>query len=208
MKTFFTSDTHFEHEKFYQEIGQRTRPFGMDEWNGMMLDQINSRVTRSDRLFILGDFAWKRPGYWRQQIKCRNVILILGNHDSEAKCRNVFGGNMHLTREVKKVCGQKVFLSHYPHTHWPASHHGSLHLYGHCHNQREACLDAIWPGRRSMDVSPDTAYQLTGEWRPFTEEEIVARLMARPGHDDIAFYKQYQADLYKRLGEIQDAQNR
>jgi len=194
MKTFFTADTHFEHEKFYQDLG-RTRPFTMNEWHEMLLYRINTMVGRADRLFILGDFAWKRPGYWRQQIRCRQVILILGNHDSEAKCRRIFGGNLHLTRVVKKVCGQQVFLSHYPHAHWPASHHGSLHLYEHCHNQREETLDTIWPERRSMDVSPDTAYHLMREWRPFTDEEIVERLMQRKGHDNIQFYKDFQARL-------------
>jgi len=185
MKTFFTADCHFDHAKFYES--QVTRPFSMDEWNKMMLDSINTRAERQDRLFILGDFAWKRPGYWRQQIRCRHVTLIIGNHDNEAKCRNVFGGAMYLTRVVKKVCGiARVFLSHYPHAHWPASHHGSFHLYGHCHNQREACLDAIWPERRSMDVSPDAAFQLTGEWRPFSDEEIFARLGRREGHDSVS----------------------
>jgi len=193
MKTFFTADCHFDHVKFYDPMV--TRPFTMDEWHEMLLYRINTMVDRTDRLFILGDFAWKRPGYWRQQIQCRHVTLILGNHDSEAKCRRVFGGAMYLTRVVKKVCGQQVFLSHYPHAHWPASHYGSLHLYGHCHNQREACLDAIWPERRSMDVSPDTAYQLTGEWRPFSDEEIVERLTQRRGHDNIQFYKDFQSRL-------------
>jgi len=183
MKTFFTADCHFDHAKFYEP--QATRPFSMDGWNELMLDSINTRVDRADRLFILGDFAWKRPGYWRQQIRCRHVTLIVGNHDSEAKCRNVFGGSMYLTRMVKKVCGTLVFLSHYPHAYWPSSHYGSLHLYGHCHNQREACLDAIWPERRSMDVSPDTAFQLMGEWRPFSDEEVVERLSKRLCHDSL-----------------------
>ena len=194
MKTFFTADCHFDHAKFYEEP-RRTRPFSLDEWNEMMLDSINTRAERQDRLFILGDFAWKRPGYWRQKIRCRHVTLIVGNHDKEAQCRRVFGGAMYLTRVVKKVCGTRVFLSHYPHAHWPASHHGALHLYGHCHNQREACLDAIWPERRSMDVSPDTAFQLTGEWRPFSDEEVVDRLIQRKGHDQADHYRNFQEKL-------------
>jgi len=193
MKTFFTADTHFEHEKFYNP--QITRPFTMDAWNEMLLDRVNTMIGRQDRLFILGDFAWKRPGYWRQQIRCRNVILILGNHDKVGKCRAVFGGNLYQTHVVKILDGAHVFMSHYPHAHWPGSHHGHLHVYGHCHNQREACLDAIWPGRRSMDVSPDSAYQLFGEWRPFSDVEIATRLSQRSGHDDVAFYKDYQEKL-------------
>jgi len=194
MKTFFIADCHFDHAKFYDP--PLTRPFTMDEWNEMLLDRINSMVTRADRLFILGDFAWKRPGYWRQQIRCRHVTLIIGNHDKVGKCRNVFGGAMYDTRVVKKVCGTaRVFLSHYPHAYWPASHYGSLHLYGHCHNQREACLDAIWPERRSMDASLDTAFQLTGEWRPFEDTEIVERLMQRKGHDSVDHYHAFQENL-------------
>jgi len=188
MKTYFTADCHFDHEKLYEGL-TAARPFTVDEWNDLMLDSINTRVARADRLFILGDFAWKRPGYWRQQIQCRHVTLILGNHDSEAKCRNVFGGAMYDTRIVKKVCGDtQVFLSHYPHAYWPGSHRGALHLYGHCHNQREARLDVFWPERRSMDVSPDTAFQLTGEWRPFADDEVVERLMQRKGHDVLDYY--------------------
>ena len=198
MKTFFTADTHFDHAKFYEP--QVTRPFTMSEWNEMLLDRINSMVARSDRLFILGDFAWKRPGYWRQQIRCRHVTLILGNHDKEAQCHNVFGGAMYLTRMVRRIAKDAlVFLSHYPHAHWPASHHGSLHLYGHCHNQREACLDAIWPERRSMDVSPDSAYCLTGEWRPFSDEEIVERLSQRKGHDSVDHYCAFQEKLKQKF---------
>jgi len=195
MKTYFTADTHFDHMKLCMKP-RRTRPFDMDEWNEMLLHQINTRVARADRLFILGDFAWKRPGYWRQLIRCRHVTLIIGNHDKEAKCRNVFGGSMYDTRVVKKVCGStQVFLSHYPHAHWPASHRGALHLYGHCHNLREACLDAIWPERRSMDVSPDTAFQLTGKWRPFSDDEIVERLSQRKGHDLLDHYRAFQETL-------------
>ena len=186
MKTFFTADTHFDHEKLF-DPRTTTRPFTLDEWNVVMLDAINTRVDRADRLFILGDFAWKRPGYWRTKIRCRHVTLIIGNHDKVGKCRNVFGGAMYDTRMVKKVCGSaRVFLSHYPHAHWPSSHRGSLHLYGHCHSLREACLDVIWPERRAMDVAPDTAFQLTGEWRPFSDREIVDRLINRKGHDMIS----------------------
>ena len=199
MKTFFTADTHFDHESLVTKMG-RPGFSGIEEWNEVMLDAINRTAGREDRLFILGDFAWKRPGYWRQKIRCRNVILILGNHDSEAKCKNVFGGNLYRSRTIKML-GVSVFLSHYPHCYWDKSHHGSLHLYGHCHNQREATLDAIWPDRRSMDVSPDTAFKLSGEWGIFSDEDIYYHLIARLGHDHVDYYKDFQA---RTVGEFYD----
>ena len=54
---------------------------------------------------------------------------------------------------------------------------------------------AIWPERRSMDASPDTAFQLTGEWRPFSDEEIVERLTQRKGHDSVDHYHALQKRL-------------
>ncbi len=196
MKTFFTADTHFECPRFY--ANQRClRPFSETEWASMMIDTINTMVARNDRLIILGDFAGNRPGYWRSQIRCRHVVLILGNHDSEAKCRNVFGGNLRITWDVKILNTTRVFLSHYPHAYWDKSHHGWLHLYGHCHNQREATLDAIWPERRSMDVSPDTAFAKLGQWRPFSDREIYDILGQRKGHDAVQFYHDYQDSVLR-----------
>lgn len=198
MKTFFTADTHFDHDKLIDN--KMVRPFnGIDEWNATMLNGINSLVKRRDRLFIIGDFAWKRLSYWRQQIQCRHVTLILGNHDHEKKCRNIFGNNLYITRTIKML-GTRVFLSHFPHAFWDGSHRGWLHLYGHCHNQREVWLDSCWPTRRSMDVSPDSAFKLFGEWRVFSDKEVYTRLTERDGHDTLDFYKTFQANLKQELG--------
>jgi len=192
MNTWFTSDLHFDH---FGLINKGGRPFeSIEHWNEHILDAINKCAARADRLFILGDFCWKRPGYWRQRIKCRHVELILGNHDKASQCRKVFGGAMYHQR-MTKMLGTRVFLSHFPNAFWDLSHRGSLHCYGHCHNQREATLDAIWPDRRSMDVSPDSAVVLTGEWRPFSGQEVYDRLMARKGHDLKEFYHAFQKNL-------------
>ena len=168
MKTFFIADTHFDHnhEKLIRLFSST------DEANAVILEGINSFVGRQDRLFILGDFAWRRPGYWRQQIRCRHVTFFLVNHFKENKCRNIFGRNLYVTRTIKML-GTHVFLSHFPHAFWDGSHRGWLHLYGHCHNQREAYLDAAHPGRRSMDVSPDTSFDLFGEWRVFLTKKCM-----------------------------------
>lgn len=197
MKTFFTADLHFECPSFYGNA-RSTRPFLAADWDAMMVDDINQQVAREDRLYILGDFAGNRPGYWRSQIRCKNVVLILGNHDKFAKCQNIFGGNLRTTYVTKILAGTKVFLSHYPHAYWDGSHKGWLHLYGHCHNQREASLEALWPTRRAMDVSPDTYFAKFGAWSIFSDSEVYDLIGKREGHDPVEFYHAYQDGFIAR----------
>jgi calcineurin-like phosphoesterase family protein len=188
MKTHFTADTHFEHEGILEMAG---RPFvNIEEHNSYLIDRINETVGRDDRLFIVGDFGWRAEDSWFGKIRCKNVHLVFGNHD---KARL---GKLFKTAEdtcIVKIQEQKVFLSHYPHAYWPAAHYGSLHLYGHVHAEREETLDLAFPGRRSMDCGLDNAKLLVGEYRPFTEDEIIQILMARPGHDHVEFYTNRQA---------------
>ena len=196
MKTHLLADPHFDHDKL---MDITCRPFpNIEEWNGLLLENINKQVARSDRLIIVGDFGFsKRIGYFKQKIVCRHVELILGNHDQESKCRNVFGGSIWQQRVIK-FFDTKLYISHYPHAYWDGSHKGWMHVYGHVHNQREATLDAIWPERRSMDVSPDTAFERFGEWRPFADHEIYDILSSRKGHDQLEFYFNYQQKLAER----------
>lgn len=176
---WFISDTHFDHE--HMKIRRD------EDFQETILNGINSYVGKQDYLYILGDFAFKRPGYWRQQINCKHIWFMVGNHDLTEKCKRVFGGNYRECMETK-ICGHKTWLSHYAHAYWPSSHKGSFHLYGHCHDQREETLDSIWPERRSMEVSPETAYRLLGQYRPFADEEIFNILGKRQGHDLLEFY--------------------
>jgi len=151
----------------------------------MILDSINQCVARSDRLIIVGDFAFEKPGYWRCQIKCKHVVMIRGNHDPWPKIQNVFGGNCR-SDLVAKVCGVKTYFKHYPTAFWDGSHKGWYHCYGHIHDhpRREEQLDRLGD-RRSMDVSLYSAKRRLGEWRPFRENENNDILKVRQGHDPV-----------------------
>lgn len=184
MTTYFTADLHLNHEKVALFTG---RPFGnIVEHDTHMIDQINAVVGRSDKLWVLGDVSWRAIDQELQRINCRDVHLIWGNHD-----RQNFGRHFKTAEDVTEVrLGElKVFLSHYPHAYWPGSHRGSLHLYGHMHAQREDTLDQLFPGRRSMDVGIDNAKRLLGEYRPFSEHEVLNLIGSRPGHDGVEFYE-------------------
>lgn len=196
---WFTADTHFGHDGII--LKNRTYPSGLPfakgadhDWH--ILEQINKYVKPDDELFIIGDFAFEKPGRYRFEIRCKHVKFIVGNHDRREKSKNVFGSlpDMLWTKLRRGSESLPVVLSHYPQAYWDGSHHGTAHLYGHCHAQREDTLDYILPGRRSMDVGVDNALRLTGEMRPWSEAELYRHMIVRPGHDDVLFYKRLRGE--------------
>jgi len=181
---WFTSDTHFNCEGLVKE----TRPQFVDckQHDEHLLDQINSHVDRNDTLVILGDFAYKKPGRWRPQIRCRHTFFILGNHDNERKTRAVFGGNVWQQKMIK-VGDKRVWCCHYPTAYWDRCHYGTYHAYGHVHHNAvyEACMSLGLPGRRSMDVGVDHAKSYLGDYRPWIADEFFWYLKDCPGHNII-----------------------
>jgi calcineurin-like phosphoesterase family protein len=128
----------------------------------VIFDNINEVVGQDDTLYILGDFCFKgkKPIEYRLRILCQDVHLILGNHDkrtdfidSNTTATDMNGFNS--IQEVKEIiyCNQRIYLSHYPHRSWPASHKGSWMLFGHVHSKLDH-EDRI-SNRKTLDVGVD-----------------------------------------------------
>lgn len=184
MLTFFTADLHISHG-----LLANVRGLDVNIHDELIIEGINKRVRVTDRLYILGDVGDIKS--WLQQIVCKNLYLIMGNHDKASI------GKLFKTVEdvaMVKIGKEKVFLSHYAHAYWPMSHRGSYHLYGHTHSKREDTLDILFPDRRSMDCGVDNAYKIIGEYVPFSETEIMALLGPRKGHDPLSFYHPDEAE--------------
>lgn len=79
---YFTSDLHLGHKNV---INYCNRPYAsVEEMNEQVIFNINCKVGEKDELYILGDMSlnpkwveWALP-----QLLCKNVYLIMGNHDS------------------------------------------------------------------------------------------------------------------------------
>lgn len=167
-----------------------------DHHDRMILDNINRTVGREDTLFILGDFCNKDPQGYRKRIECRNILIVLGNHDKPNVMASAFGEckyqrNCSIQNPLRDQ-KMRLHLSHYPTAFWNGSHRGAGHLYGHVHGQREAYLDDLEPQRRALDVGVDNAYAVLGEYRPFTEYEVFEYMSRRQGHDDVRFYHDFR----------------
>lgn len=150
-----------------------------------LMDEINRNVGENDILWHLGDFCLNKARNpvdsarsYRSRIRCRNVFLVVGNHDRE-EVWSVFD-EFHQYKEIK-VGSKHIILSHYAHSFWNRSHYGSWMLYGHAHSTAEEWLDYHMPGRLSMDVGVDNVARITGEYRPISSEEIASLFSSRKG---------------------------
>ncbi len=169
---YFTADLHLGHQGILKHQLHR-RFTTVEAMDTHLIDAVNSVVGRNDQLWILGDFAWNKCGHYRHRLNARQIHIVTGNHDSGSLRRYVSSMQDMAYRKFNKV---EFHMTHYPMASWRKREHGSIHLYGHCHGTIEAPLNSMWPKRRSMDVGVDNAYFLTGEFKPFSLDEILEKL--------------------------------
>ena len=156
-----------------------------DRMDRELFGNINSMVGENDTLYILGDFCWARGATdkivniyakYRNQIKCRRVYLIWGNHDPKQgtsgrdAVRRLFSGTYNL--HSAHVQDDLVVMCHYAMLRWDRCHYGSFLAFGHSHGTLSEWIDANISDYRGLDVGVDSAYKLLGEYRPFAFEEF------------------------------------
>ena len=132
MALFFTADTHLGHANIIRHC---ERPFAsVQEMDEAILKEINAKVCEADTLYVLGDFAHRGRSrrHYRSLIRCKDVRLLLGNHDHRTRSE---AAGFQTIKDVDEITvdGRRIWMSHYAHRSWPASHRGSWHLYGHSH---------------------------------------------------------------------------
>lgn len=180
---WFCSDPHYSHKNICRGVSNwpktnYTRDFkNLDEMNGALVKNINQNVGEDDILFCLGDWSFggiDKISKFRNQLRCQEIHLILGNHDHHIEdnydIQEMFTSvNNYLELEVDS---QKFVLSHYPFASWNGLHKGWIHLFGHCHLTPKY---KIREGR-CMDVGFDG----NPNFRPYHISEVVSILGNRP----------------------------
>jgi calcineurin-like phosphoesterase family protein len=185
---WFTSDTHFGHKNIVRGVSEWSpdkrggcRNFDtVDDMNFVLINSINAVVKHDDILYHLGD--WSFGGHeniqkFRNQINCREIHLIFGNHDehiepTDSTYRGCFSSTQYVkqfslpidSKKSGKYGKQLFFLSHYSHQVWNKSHKGAIHLFGHSHGTIEGI-------GKSMDVGVDT-----NDFYPYHLDEILDRM--------------------------------
>lgn len=195
---FFCSDPHYGHAGIVRgtsswEGKKGTRDFEtIEEHNSTLVENINKTVGENDILFCLGD--WSFGDYknnenilniriFREKLNCKNIHLILGNHDQEIrknkdKSKELFTSvNDYLEIVVveqpieqgEKPIKQEIILSHYSLRTWNKVGRGTFMLFGHSHGSLKNV------GGKTMDVGFDTHL----EFRPYNYFEIKELLKDR-----------------------------
>jgi calcineurin-like phosphoesterase family protein len=205
---WFTSDTHFSHKNIVRRLSEwknrdgsvsaGTRDFDtLEEHDATIVKNINDNVGENDILYHLGDWSFggiDKIAEFRSQLNCKRIHLIYGNHDHNIKqndkLQKIFESVQHV--KEKKLGGEMMFLSHYPHRVWPNGHKGVIHLYGHCHGSLpDYCkikygnhVYTIKDKYKCMDVGLDT----DKEFRPYHIDEILhimnGRILCDVDHHD------------------------
>ena len=80
---YYIGDLHFGHANV---IGFDNRPFSdVDEMDRGLIENWNSRITKNDQVYILGDVAFhnEKPYSWYLSQLKGQKHLIVGNHDGK-----------------------------------------------------------------------------------------------------------------------------
>ncbi len=181
---WLTADTHFNHANILEHMPLRGEAFeNIHDMEDCFIDTINELVQPHDKLYILGDFCWRtgKCGHFRQQLNVREITVTRGNHDAASLGKHVSRIEHMLFPEMRN---KHFHLQHYPCISWRKMQRGGIHCYGHSHSLFEETLDELWPFRNSMDVGIDNALRLTGQFRPFHIDEIIARCSNEPQRID------------------------
>lgn len=176
-KLFFTSDTHYNHSNICRStsnwktlagevnIGSTRDYASLEEMNTALVTNINDLVGENDILIHLGDWSFGGIDFireFREQIKCKNIHLVLGNHDHHIKnnknnVQSLFSSvHDYLAldiRIVNKRSVQKINIicMHYPIASWDGLNRGTIHLHGHVHLP----VDKRLSSGKAMDVGVD-----------------------------------------------------
>lgn len=186
---WITSDTHYNHGNICKGVSNwadtsRCRVFDtVVDMNEAIVDGINSVVGENDVLIHLGDVAfngWESIIEFRSLIRCKEIHLILGNHDNnivkKPQLKQLFT-TIENYRDLKFE-GHRFILCHYPILSWNDLYKGTFHLHGHLHSYS---VNKFGKGRK-MDVGIDGH----DEFRPYNlKNEIIPLLINRPKISDL-----------------------
>lgn len=195
---YFSSDFHFYHKNIVAGVSawlnkDKCRKFStVEEMNNVLITNLNSIIDANDTLYFLGDFAFSGiENYFkiREQINCKKIHFICGNHD------NVHGSKYDPMYNGKNVSSlfesyqyykeiflnkKRITLFHYPTASWNGLSEPSIHLHGHTHRSPQ---EKFMNGGLSMDVGVDG-----NEYKPYSLDDIFGIMNQRvpkvEGHHD------------------------
>lgn len=171
---FFTSDNHFSHNNI---LLYANRPFSsVEDMDEEMIKCWNEKVCPHDIVYHLGDFTLKDNALpYIERLNGFIQFVVPEFHHDKYWLKNFRSHKrVKLLTSIYQIMYENIWviLCHYPFHSWEKSHYNSYHLFGHCHNQYK-------PLNLSLDIGVDSAYNVLGEFCPFSFDEIFQILSRR-----------------------------
>lgn len=138
MKTFFISDTHFNHKRMVEWRHMNS----VEEMNELIISNWNSVVQPDDFVYHLGDVDVGNIKDYKNNIAPRlngNILYIKGNHDS----RKNLTRNTHL---IMDVSGYEIELVHNPSARTGCTDYV---IHGHIHNNEDSHPEMVTETRKT-----------------------------------------------------------
>lgn len=169
---YFTADTHYSHKNI---IKYEDRPFKtIDEMDEYLIYKHNQKVKKNDNVYFIGDFAFCNANRAIDIISRLNgnKYLIYGNHDKVVKENALVRAEFVWCRDYAVIYEKEIpiILFHYPIQVWDRKHHGSIHLYGHIHSNKDNHHPMINDLVNAYNVGVDVR-----NFEPITLEEILRK---------------------------------
>jgi len=166
-RIWFIADTHFYHSAI---LDYEDRPFkDVADMNRQLIKKWNNKVSKLDRVFMLGDFVIGNKDKIREITQQLNghKILVMGNHDNYSP-RAYMDAGFDWVSKCPIILDDFFILSHKPM--YLNEHMPYVNIYGHVHGSR-ACADY---SSQSVCVSVERKHML---YSPISMAEVKSLLL-------------------------------
>ena len=167
---FYIGDLHFGHKS---AIIFDQRPFmDVEEVDRCLIELWNSKVSDSDEVYILGDFACRneKPEEWYLSQLKGVKHLIIGNHDTRLLKNDRAMEYFASVEKMRHVAdsGNHICLCHFPIADWNGRYKGHYHIYAHIHNSDNIVSEYMMQFERALNATA-----CINNYRPASFQELV-----------------------------------
>lgn len=204
---WFASDLHLGQHKILEYTPRGRFWTDIDAHDEAIIDALNMSVAVSDELFFVGDMAMA-GNKWRcaeliDRIACRNIHLVIGNHDRNLSQFYADSGLFASVQPIMHITHNKqnILMYHWPIAHWHNAEHGTWHLHGHFHGDYkyvEHGLDRY----KILDVGIDALAKARGlDGVPNEHTHLAARYHKPVSFDDLKVIMADRINMPDRHGK-------
>lgn len=184
-KIFFTSDTHFNHDRefVYSPRGFKT----IQEMNGTLVKNWNETVGNDDDIYVLGDFFLGTDFNYIQEVLNKlngRIHLVTGNHDTPSKITEYTSWNniVEIADALRiRYKKREFFLCHYPVLTASLEQNPDkavINLFGHTHSKDKFYEDRPYMYNVAVDANDNKPVEIEEILTAFNDKvkECISKL--------------------------------